>query len=81
MAQLPADGGKVLTWPNVTLLPFLADPTRFMVLKPSSTESMAARMNFDLRYQTVPNWSTYEAMQQDERRSCCNGCSCSARRT
>ncbi|MEO8681389.1 MAG: hypothetical protein ABI665_20230 [Vicinamibacterales bacterium] len=64
VAQLPADGGKVLTWPNVTLLPFLADPGKFMVLKPASTESMAARMNFDLRYQTVPNWSTYEALQR-----------------
>jgi hypothetical protein len=64
VAQLPADGGKVLTWPNVTLLAFLADPARFMVLKPASTETMAARMNFDLRYQTVPNWSTFEALQR-----------------
>lgn len=64
IAQLPADGGKVLTWPNVTLLPFLANPDKFMVLKPTSTESMAARMNFDLRYQTVPNWSTFEALQR-----------------
>lgn len=29
----PAEGSRVLTWPNVTILPFLADPTRFMVLK------------------------------------------------
>ena len=26
VSQLPADGGKVHTWPIVTLLPFLADP-------------------------------------------------------
>ena len=61
VAQLPADGGKVLTWPNVTLLPFLANPKKFMALKPSNTELMAARMNFDLRYSTTPNWPTYEA--------------------
>ncbi len=61
VAQLPADGGKVLTWPNVTLLPFLANPKKFMALKPTSTELMAARMNFDLRYNTTPNWPTYEA--------------------
>ena len=29
VSQLPADGGKVLTWPIVTLLPFFADPKRF----------------------------------------------------
>ena len=61
VAQLPADGGKVLTWPNVTLLPFLANPKKFMALKPTNTELMAARMNFDLRYSTTPNWPTYEA--------------------
>ena len=30
VAQLPSDGGKVLTWPNITLLPFLADPKKFI---------------------------------------------------
>ena len=62
VAQLPGDGGKVLTWPNVTLLPFLADPKKYPVLKPTNTELMAARMNFDLRYNARPNWATYEAM-------------------
>ncbi len=45
VSQLPADGGKVLTWPIVTLLPFLADPKRFIALKPTNTELMAARMD------------------------------------
>lgn len=38
--SLPADLGKapVLRWPIVTLLPFLADPRRFIVLKPSMTK-------------------------------------------
>ena len=30
VSKLPADGGKVHTWPIVTLLPFLADPKRFI---------------------------------------------------
>lgn len=61
VSQLPADGGKVFTWPIVTLLPFLADPKRFIALKPTNTELMAARMNTDLKYDTIPNWETYDA--------------------
>lgn len=61
VSQLPADGGKVHTWPIVTLLPFLADPTRFIALKPTNTDLMAARMTADLKYDTTPNWETYDA--------------------
>ena len=61
VSQLPADGGKVFTWPIVTLLPFLADPNRFIALKPTNTELMAARMNANLKYDTIPNWETYDA--------------------
>jgi hypothetical protein len=60
VSQLPADGGKVHTWPIVTLLPFLADPTKFIPLKPTNTELIAARMNINLKYDTTPNWETYE---------------------
>ena len=61
VSQLPADGGKVHTWPIVTVLPFLADPKRFIALKPTNTELMAARMGANLRYDTTPNWETYDA--------------------
>ena len=61
VSQLPADGGKVHTWPIVTLLPFLADPNRFIALKPTNTELIAARMSMDLKYDTTPNWETYDA--------------------
>lgn len=60
VSQLPADGGKVHTWPIVTLLPFLADPTRFIPLKPTNTDVIASRMNAKLKYDTTPNWETYE---------------------
>ena len=60
VSQLPADGGKVNTWPIVTLLPFLADPKKFMPLKPTNTELIAARMAFDLKYDSTPNWETYD---------------------
>ena len=61
VSKLPADGGKVHTWPIVTLLPFLADPKRFMPLKPTNTDVIAARMGANLKYDTTPNWETYEA--------------------
>lgn len=61
VAQLPADGGKVNTWPIVTLLPFFADPAKFIALKPTNTELIAARMPFDLKYDSAPNWETYDA--------------------
>jgi hypothetical protein len=60
----PAKGSRVLTWPNVTILPFLADPSRFMVLKPGVAQQMAARMGFDLRYSASPKWHCYEALQR-----------------
>jgi hypothetical protein len=61
VSQLPADGAKVFTWPIVTLLPFFANPKRFISLKPTNTELMAARMAFDLKYDSTPNWETYDA--------------------
>ena len=61
VSQLPADGGKVSTWPIVTLLPFLADPKKFVALKPTNTELMSSRMSFDLKYDSAPNWETYDA--------------------
>jgi len=61
VSQLPADGGKVFTWPIVTLLPFMADPARYIALKPTNTELMAARMGANLKYDTTPNWETYDA--------------------
>ena len=61
VGQLPAEGGKVFTWPIVTLLPFFADPKKFIALKPTNTELMAARMSFDLKYDSTPNWETYDA--------------------
>ena len=61
VSQLPADGGKVFTWPIVTLLAFFANPKKFFALKPTNTELMAARMAFDLKYDSTPNWETYDA--------------------
>jgi hypothetical protein len=59
---VPAAGSRVLTWPNVTVLPFLADPTRFMALKPDISKLTAARLGVDLAYSSPPTWRTYETL-------------------
>jgi hypothetical protein len=49
-------------WAIATVLPYLADPTRFMFLKPEVTQKCAARIVFDLRYSTDMKWSTYQQL-------------------
>ena len=58
----PADGSRVLTWPNATILPFLGDPKRFMVLKPQVSRRMSPRLGVDLTYSASPGWHTYDAL-------------------
>ena len=62
VGSLPAAtaGSRVLTWPNVTVVPFLADPARFVVLKPEASQKIAGRMDRDLLYSTAPSWPVYE---------------------
>ena len=56
----PAAGSRVLTWPNVTIAPFLADPDRFIVTKPEITKQAAGRMAIDLLYSSAVKWDTYQ---------------------
>ena len=64
MDRLPADTGqaRVLTWPTVTILPFLAKPDRHMFLKPLQTQRIAEAFSFDLRYAPRPRWDTYSRL-------------------
>jgi hypothetical protein len=64
IAQLATDGAKVMTWPIVTLLPFVAEPRKFIALKPTNSELMAARLEYDLKYETTPNWQTFDSMNR-----------------
>jgi hypothetical protein len=54
----------VVTWPVLTLLPFIARPTDHMFLKPSVTQVAAAAIGFDLQYRPEPNWLTYKRLIQ-----------------
>ena len=62
--SLPAEKGNAptLRWPVVTIFPYLADPTRFMFLKPKVTQQAAKRLAFDLLYDSEPNWGTYSKL-------------------
>jgi len=52
-----------LVWPMATLFPFLADPSRHMLLLPRPACGAAARLGCDLRYKPTPNWATYNAFR------------------
>jgi hypothetical protein len=63
VSGLPAESGSsVLTWPIVTLLPFLAEPKRHMFLKPRVTKRVADVFMYDLLYDSTPTWATYQRL-------------------
>jgi len=64
VTNLPVQEGRarVATWPVLTLPPFLADPNRFMFLKPEPTQACADRLRFDLLYDSSLRWVTYERL-------------------
>jgi hypothetical protein len=49
-------------WPLVTLLPFIAQPDRHMLLRPKLACEAALRLGLELEYQPKPSWSTYAAL-------------------
>lgn len=61
-AALPGEGAASSAWQLVTLLPFVAQPERHMVLRPKATHDAANRLGFDLSYESAPNWTTYAAL-------------------
>ena len=49
-------------WPLVTLLPFLAQPERHLLLRPKVTSQAAHRLGLELRFAADPNWVTYSTL-------------------
>ncbi len=49
-------------WPNATLLPFLAQPYRFMFLKPSVLKSFASAMDVNFLYEPKLSWRIYHSL-------------------
>ena len=62
IASLPRRQTRVLTWPIVTVFPFIAQPDRHIFLKPNVTRIAAARYGFEFPYLSRPNWQTYTSL-------------------
>lgn len=63
VTELPLKGaGSLSKWTIVTALPFLADPSRHMFLKPTPTRAAAKGLGVDLVYTPAPKWETYERL-------------------
>jgi hypothetical protein len=61
LQDLPLQQGKsrAATWPVLTILPSLADPTRFICVQPTQMNECAARLRFDIQYSPALRWVTY----------------------
>jgi len=57
---LPRKQTRVLTWPAVTVFPFLALPGEHFFFKPSVTRRAAEAYGVELPYQSRPSWAGYE---------------------
>jgi hypothetical protein len=60
--NLPAEIGKVASWPVATVIPFLAQPDRHMFLKPTVTRVAGETLGYYLHYSAEPNWLTYHSL-------------------
>jgi hypothetical protein len=62
VASLPRKQTRVLTWPIVTVFPFIAEPDEHIFVKPRVTQLAAKEYGYDFRYRSKPNWETYEGV-------------------
>jgi hypothetical protein len=53
---------RLLTWPTLTLVPFLVRPEHHLFVKPKPTKDAARGLGVDLLYDTRPSWDVYERM-------------------
>lgn len=63
LTSLPLTGsGNLAKWTIVTIIPFLAQPSRHMFLKPGRTKEITRRLGEDILYSSTPTWDTYERL-------------------
>jgi hypothetical protein len=62
VGELPRKQSRVLSWPNLTFFPFIAQPTKHIILKPSAMRVAAAELGYDLEYSSKPSFATYERL-------------------
>jgi hypothetical protein len=52
----------LLTWPTLTVVPFLARPDAYLFVKPQATQAVARKLGRDLLYLPRPSWDAYQRM-------------------
>ena len=62
VANLPRRQTRVLTWPVLTIFPFIAQPKVHLYLKPTVTRVAAETYGFDFRYRSRPDFATYRCL-------------------
>ena len=62
IANLPRRQTRVLTWPLLTVFGFIAQPKRHVFLKPNVTRAAADAYGFPFRYESRPNYATYDSL-------------------
>jgi hypothetical protein len=62
VGDLPRKQSRVLSWPNLTFFPFIAQPTKHIIMKPSAMRVAAAELGYDLQYSSKPSFTTYERL-------------------
>jgi hypothetical protein len=62
VAELPRRQTRVLTWPVLTVMGFIAQPCAHMYLKPTVTRRAAEAYGFDFVYRSQPSWETYRSL-------------------
>ena len=62
VAELPRVKSRVLSWPVLTFFPYIAQPKKHMIMKPSAMRFAAAELGYDLDYSSKPSYRTYERL-------------------
>lgn len=56
-------GTEETAWVVATLVPFIAEPTRHVFVRPAVARVAAAKLGCDLRWDDAPNWASYAALR------------------
>jgi len=62
VGELPRIKSRVLSWPVLTLFPFIAQPAKHIIMKPTAMNNASNELGFDLDYSSKPNFGTYERL-------------------
>jgi hypothetical protein len=62
VGDLPRKKSRVLSWPVLTLLPYIAQPKKHIIMKPTAMIKASAELGYALDYSSKPNFQTYERL-------------------